>query len=99
MKRKTQYAVNIGDLTKSDHREPFGAVMIMLQPVIDPCHTVVQCEPGRVDGAAVLIAESTDPERWAAIVNIIRNGLGRMKPIPPYALRIYEGSGRTWKRI
>ncbi len=99
MKRKTQYAVNLGDLTKSEFREPFGAVMIMLQPVIDSSHTVVQCERGRFDGAAVLIADGTDPERWNAIMDILRNGLGRMQPIPKYALRIYAGSGKTWKRI
>jgi hypothetical protein len=98
MKRK-QFAVNIGDLTTGQFRDPFCPARLLLQPVLDKNLTQVECEPGRFDGVGVLVAEDVDPERWAAILTILRNGLGRMAGIPKHALRIYEGSGRTWKRI
>jgi hypothetical protein len=98
MKARVQHAVNIADLTKDQFRKPFGPVMLMLQPILD-LEQVVHCERDRFDGMAVLVREDLDPERWAAIVEILRNGLGRMAGIPKHELRIYEGSGRTWKRI
>lgn len=83
------YAVNIADLTKYTNSIP---VMFMLAPVLDRQALILDCEPGRFDGAALPVQE-IPAERWEAIHSYIR------KDIHKNALRIYSGKGKTWKRI
>jgi len=81
-----QYAVNIADLTK----ERFLAQWL-IGPLC-PNRIVVDCEPGRIDGGAVLL--ECDSDRAAAVVELIR------KKWPPHQLRCYlKDRGGPWRRV
>ena len=80
-----EYAVNVADLTK--HR--FVAQWI-LAPVV-PGRSVVDVEPGRFDGAGILL--ECDEERAQAIVDVIRTKLKK------HQLRCYKKEGGSWKRV
>jgi len=92
-------AINLADLTHYIGPDTglLSPLKLLLQPVTTDC--TVRCEGNRFDGVAILV--DTNPERWDAIYEIIRNGCGNLKPIPKYKLRIYQSkTGRGgWKRI
>jgi len=80
------YAVNLPDLVGDDLGRRMAAMLVA--PVRGE---VVQTDPRRFDEVAVVLA--CNDERAAAIVEVIR--LKFKKP----ALRCYQGSGDTWRRI
>ena len=95
-------AVNLCDLTKytDDRAGLFNPVMLLLRPILT--QQVVECEGKHIDGAALVVQADIEDERWEAIKSILRDGIGRLKPIPKYALRIYETrkiTNKTWKRV
>lgn len=79
-------AVNIGDLAEDKILAQF-----LVAPVV-PSQTIVNCEPGRLDGGAVLL--ECEEERGEAIVWVIRKKHHKNK------LRCYQkGKGKSWHRI
>ena len=97
----TVRAVNICDLTKYATDNPLmSPVMLILKPVLT--QDVVHCEGDRWDGDAFLVKEEIDDERWTAIKQILRDGIGRLSAIPKHELRIYESgksTNKTWRRV
>lgn len=82
------YAVNAADLTLADNAI---LAMFLIAPVCQN-RTLVDAEPKRIDGMAVLL-ECGD-ERAEAIVHTVR--LKRQK----HELRIYQSkTGKNWKRV
>ena len=79
-----QHAVNIADLTKD-------SVMahLVVKPVC-PNRVIVNCEPGRFDGAAVVL-ECGDEQARRTVAVIRLNWQTNL-------FRCYCGSGKTWKR-
>lgn len=59
-----QYSINIADLTKDAILGP-----ILIAPVT-PNRTIIDAEPGRMDGMAILL--ECDEERAKAIIDVIR---------------------------
>jgi len=93
------YAVNVADLsaqvqTKGQMCPP----MLMLSDLLTK--ETIKCEGDRADGDGLLL--DVEPERMEAILDILRNGLGRMPGIPKNLLRIYmakNATAKTWKRV
>ena len=81
----TEYAVNVADLTK--HR--FVAQWILAPVVLG--RVVVDVEPGRFDGAGILL--ECDEERAQAIVDVIRTKLKK------HQLRCCKKEKGSWKRV
>lgn len=68
---------------------------MLLTPVLT--RETVECETGRFDGYGLRVQEDIDPERWGAIISLIRETW----EIGKAGLRIYEsktGNG-GWKRV
>lgn len=82
-----EYALNICDATKDKI-----LIQFLIAPVV-PNRIVVDCEPGRVDGAAVLLECPGGKAR--AIVHVIRVKHQRN------LLRAYKRKvdTKTWKRL
>ncbi len=81
------FAINIGDLTKDKILAEF-----LISPLV-PNRRIVQCEPGEIDGGAVILECPLD--QALAVVSVIR-----IKH-PQNLLRCYEGikGHSSWKRI
>ena len=82
------YAANIADLTK--YKDNL-AVMMILQPELSK--TIVDCEPGRIDGGGALFV--TSDEQAGALIEVLR------KRIAKHELRFYHsktGKG-GWERV
>lgn len=93
------FAVNIADMTARIELGKITFVGTLLQPVLTDYQ--VECERNRWDGVAFRIRRDIPLFRWMAIFDILRNGVGRIKPTPKNSLRIYQsktGKG-SWKRI
>jgi len=74
-------------------------MQLLLAPVL--LNEAVMCERERWDGMAAPVKPDIPLERWEAIYQMIRGGLGRQVPIPKHKLRIYRSrTGRGgWERI
>lgn len=98
-----EYAINIADLHEQVERERAGGCFSPLALLLGPLLTgeVVECEPGRLDGAGLRVRRELAPERWAAALSIVRRGLGQRPGIPRHRLRIYRRAGRSghWRRL
>lgn len=93
------FAVNIVDMIARIELGKITFVGTLLQPVLTDYQ--VECERNRWDGVALRIRRDIPLCRWMAIFDILRNGVGRIKPTPKNSLRIYQsktGKG-SWKRI
>ena len=106
--RQWHYAINtsaslstgLADLTAHIRPEDtFSPLQLLLVPVL--VKAAVSCERGKFDGMAAPVSADLPAERWEAIYRIIREGLGRQKPIRKHELRIYRSRyGRGgWERI
>jgi len=93
------YAINIADLSAQiQRRGQMCPPMLMLSDLLT--RETVKCEGNRLDGDALLL--DVDQERMEAILDILRNGLGRLPGIPKNLFRIYmakNATARTWKRV
>jgi len=81
------FAVNIADW--QSWRDDF--ILSSLLASVTPNHKTVECERQRFDGIGVIF--ECDDERSEAIVQLIRRKLKK------YELRLYRGSGKTWRRV
>lgn len=95
-------AVNLCNLTKytDDRAGLLNPVMLFLRPILT--QQVVECEGKRIDGAALVVRVDVEEDRWEAIKTILRDGIGRLEPIPRHVLRIYETgkiTNKTWRRV
>jgi hypothetical protein len=75
------YSINVMDLTKDDILSTF-----MIAPVI-PSRQIINVEPGRVDGHAVVL--ECPEERAKAIIEVIRKNYGKNE------FRCYQGKKRV----
>lgn len=80
-----EYAANVADMTADRF-----ITALHLKPHIRH-NTIVEAEPGRFDGAGVIL--DCDDETIGNIVATIR------LRYPRHAFRFYRGAGRTWARI
>lgn len=89
-------AVNIGDFIA--FFGPLHPVHILLRPLLTT--EQVECEANKLAGIGVLVRADVSDEQWAAVMQILRQGLGQMRPIPKTILRIYEKrTGKGWVRV
>jgi len=93
------YAVNLADLSGiKQTRGPMCPPMLMLSDLLTD--RIVKCEGNKVDGAALLL--QAEPDRMTAVLDVLRNGAGRLPGIPKHQLRIYQASSpdaNAWKRV
>jgi hypothetical protein len=89
------YAVNINDLTKFKD-DPVHPVNMLLVPLLTD--TIVNCEPGQIDGNAVLASDAFK-ENWRALIHVIRKGSGCYRGVRRHYLRIYRKRGNGWEQI
>jgi len=91
MTEQIEYAVNLADLSRSEMQFIAG---ILLGPVIKG-RNCVDAEPGRADGAAVVL--ECEQERAEAIIDTLRTGFkARAWPKP----RAYKSkNGGKWRRV
>ena len=95
-----RYAVNAGDLFRFIPSDgTLNPYMLLLQPLLTK--ESVNVDKTKVDGEAILLVE--DDERIGAVVYMLRNGLGQIKPIRKGDLRIYrsvtgKGRGKAYER-
>jgi hypothetical protein len=89
------YAVNINDLTKFKN-DPVHPVNMLLVPLLTD--TIVNCEPGQIDGDAVLVSDAFR-EHWQALIHVIRKGSGCYRGIRKDYLRIYRKRRNGWEQI
>ena len=82
-----QYAVNIPDLAA--YHNDIG-IQILLAPFAKS-RQIVNCEPGHVDGGALLL--DCEEQQAAAICKILR-----MK-YPKHKLRCYQQKKKAWTRL
>lgn len=93
------YAVNIADLAgvKAKQGNMYPAMLMLCDLLTSQ---VIDCERGRLDGGALLL--QVEPERIEAMLNLLRNGAGRLPKYHKNLLRIYTASklsAKTWKRV
>lgn len=97
---ETHYAVNLIDYFTAVRGSPFHPYKLLLEKVLR-IHDQVECEARRVDGTSIPVRRDIPQERWNAIVELIRKGMGQCEPRSKHMFRIYEsktGKG-SWKRI
>lgn len=87
-----RYAVGCADLMCHPQRQ---MLMVLLQPVLTTETASVDAQA--IDGMVVLIREDCSPERWAAIVKIVRE----VKGINKNQFRLYESKAGAggWHRV
>lgn len=86
----SRIAVNVADIT----RYPSFIAGVMLNPVT-PNRETVDCEPGRVDGNALVL--ECDDKRALSIVDVFRL---KDKQLKQYPLRAYrEGPRGGWGKL
>ena len=92
------YAVSLWDMAPFEH-EIFP--LTMLRPVLDRTAPTVYPEGVILGREAVLVRQDVTQERWDAIYEIIRNGIGARPGIPKEKLGIYVSAngGKTWEGI
>lgn len=89
-------AVNVGDFIA--RFGPLHPAHILLRPLLTTGQ--VECEADKLSGVGVLVRADVSQEQWEAVMQILREGLGQMKPIPKTILRIYEKrKGKGWVRV
>jgi len=93
----TPRAVNVGDFIA--RFGPLHPAHILLRPLLTT--EQVECEGhDKLAGIGVLVRADVDDEQWAAVMQILREGLGQFKPVPKTTLRIYEKQkGKGWVRV
>lgn len=89
------YAVNSNDLQKFED-DPVHPVNMLLVPMLTD--TTVNCEPGQIDGNAVLVSDAAR-RHWYALVRVIRQGSGSYPGISKDYLRIYRKRRNGWEQI
>lgn len=92
------WAINICDLGayQSDHEYKI-MVDYMLLPVLSD--VIIDCEPGRIDGLAMAVKSHVGESQMKAILDLVRNGLGKRKGVHKNLLRIYKTGKGGWKRV
>jgi hypothetical protein len=83
------YAVNLYALAELTREPRHLAPLLLLRSVLT--ETVVRPFPEKPNHDALLVADDVAPERWQAIVTIIRNVL------PYHELPLYEKRRGGWK--
>ena len=92
----TPRAVNVGDFIA--RFGPLHPAHILLRPLLTT--EQVECESNKLAGIGVLVRADVSDEQWAAVMQILREGLGQFKPISKLILRIYEKrKGKGWVRV
>lgn len=95
------YAVNLADYHGLVGDSSFHPVKLLFNPVLMVEDNLVTCEGRRWDGEAIRVKQDTPQERWDAIVQIMREGVGKLPTYHRNKFRIYKsktGKG-SWKRI
>jgi len=73
-------------------RDPTGLPLwLLLREIVS--ETVVVPQPEKFGSAALLVREDVPPERWEAIVKLIR------KTYRHYEFELFEKGARGWKKI
>jgi hypothetical protein len=71
--------------------------MTMIQPIITEQSVTVGKQ---IDDVGVLVSDDISEERFTALLELLRNGFGRLPAQHKNKLRIYHSdNGKTWKRI
>jgi hypothetical protein len=90
---KREYALNVADLT---YFPPHIAPFLLPQDVVQN-RVLVDAEPGRVDGSALVL--ETDEDRAIAIIRLLRHMAYKSGVKHPLRAYVRKAGTKTWKRV